>query len=155
MVDAAATLYRRSRGVAGEASRFGIVGAVNTLLDVVLFNLLLLGPLRGAPLAAKSLSILVAAVSSYVMNRHWTWRDRARTGMARELSLFLLVCAVGLGLNLAVLGFSHYVLGLTSPLADNVAGNVVGLGLAMAWRFLAFRRWVFLAPRPCPDGSPP
>jgi hypothetical protein len=38
---------------------------------------------------------------------------------------------------------SHYALGFTSPLGDNIAANVVGLGLATAFRFWSYRRWVF------------
>jgi len=41
------------------------------------------------------------------------------------------------------LAVSHYALGFTSPLADNIAANVVGLGLATAFRFWSYRRWVF------------
>ena len=53
----------------------------------------------------------MAATSSYFMNRHWTWRDRDRTSLGRELPLFLLLSAVGLGIALACLGISHYGLG--------------------------------------------
>ena len=38
---------------------------------------------------------------------------------------------------------SHYALDLTSPLADNIAANGVGLVLATAFRFWAYRRHVF------------
>ena len=51
--------------------------------------------------------------------------------------------AIGLAITLACLAFSHYVLDLTSPLADNIAANVVGLGLGTAFRFWSYRRWVF------------
>jgi putative flippase GtrA len=135
--------HRGSRRLTEELAKFGVIGAANTALDIALFNVLLQGPLEGAPMAAKAISIVVAATSSYFMNRHWTWGDRPHTGVRREYVLFLLVSAVGLGLNLAVLGVSHHLLGLTSTLADNVSGNVVGLGLAMAWRFWALRTWVF------------
>ena len=54
---------------------------------------------------------------------------------------------VGLLIALACLAISHYVLDLTSPLADNVAANVIGLGLGAAFRFWSYRRWVFPALR--------
>ena len=136
----------RVRSLAPEAAKFAVVGGVNFALDVGLFNLLIFTVLDGSPLTAKAVSTTVAAASSYFMNRHWTWRHRARTGLSRELPLFLLLSAVGLGITEVCLAFSHYGLGLTSPLADNIAANVVGLGLATSWRFLSFKRWVFLAP---------
>jgi hypothetical protein len=44
---------------------------------------------------------------------------------------------------LACLWFSHYALGLTSVLADNISANVVGLALGTLFRFWSYRRWVF------------
>jgi hypothetical protein len=41
------------------------------------------------------------------------------------------------------LWISHYLIGLTSPLADNISANVVGLGLAVVFRFWAYRKHVF------------
>jgi putative flippase GtrA len=38
---------------------------------------------------------------------------------------------------------SHYLLDFTSTLADNIAANVIGLGLGTAFRFWSYRRWVF------------
>ncbi|MDP2014193.1 MAG: GtrA family protein, partial [Actinomycetota bacterium] len=40
---------------------------------------------------------------------------------------------------------SHYVLGLTSALADNLSANVIGLGLGTLFRFWSYRKWVFPA----------
>jgi dolichol-phosphate mannosyltransferase len=130
---------------AREMVSFGAVGVANLLVDVGLFNVLLLGVRHDAALA-KLVSTTVATIVSYFMNRHWTWRDRAHTGLHRELPLFVLLSAVGLGLAEACLWFSHDLLGYTSPLADNISANGVGLALGMVWRFLSFKKWVFTAP---------
>ena len=53
------------------------------------------------------------------------------------------MCTIGLGISLTILWFSHYVLGLTSPLADNISANIVGLGAGSLFRFWAYRRFVF------------
>lgn len=137
-----------SRRLAAELGAFGVVGAVNTALDIVLFNLLLFGPLPSA-WAAKACSTTVSAVSSYLMNRHWTWRDRSRRGLRRELSLFLVMSAVALGISEACLLVSHDLLGWRSPAADNISANVVGLAAATAFRFWSFRTFVF-RPHPLP-----
>ena len=54
-----------------------------------------------------------------------------------------LVALIGLGIAAACLFVSHYVLGFTSTLADNVAGNGVGLVLGTAFRFAAYKALVF------------
>ena len=130
---------------AREMVSFGAIGVANLLIDVAVFNLLLLG-LRHEAATAKLVSGAVATTTSYFMNRHWTWPDRARSGVHRELPLFAALSAVALGLAEGCLWFSHDLLGYTSPLADNISANGVGLALGMVWRFLSFKRWVFTAP---------
>lgn len=49
---------------------------------------------------------------------------------------------------LACLAFSHYVLGLTSPLADNVSANGVGLVFSTLFPFVAYRNWFSLRCEP-------
>ncbi len=46
------------------------------------------------------------------------------------------------------LWMSRHVLGLSSPLSDNLAANVIGLGLGTATRFWVFRRFVFVETAP-------
>jgi putative flippase GtrA len=137
-----ARLWLFVRGVAGEFAKFGVVGLVCTVIDVGLFNLLHSG--YGVdPLLAKTVSVVVATTASYVGNRHWSFRDRARSGVAREYPVFFLLNGVGLLMALACLAFTKYVLGFTGPLALNLAGNVIGMGSATLFRFWSYRRWVF------------
>ena len=49
----------------------------------------------------------------------------------------------GMGISLLCLWVSHYLLGFTSLLADNIATNGVGLVLGTAFRFTFYRLWVF------------
>ncbi|MCU1677513.1 MAG: GtrA family protein [Frankiales bacterium] len=127
-----------------EIAKFGIVGAANFVIDAGIFNLLLLTKLGHKPVTAAVISTSIAIVSSYFMNRHWTWRHAQRAHPARELVLFFLISALGLVIALACLGLSHYVLDFRSVLADNISKNGFGLLLGMVWRFWAFKRWIFL-----------
>jgi putative flippase GtrA len=141
------------QGLVTELGKFGAVGAVNYILDLLIFNLLLFTIFDHLPIAAKAGSAVVAATSSYFMNRHWTWRDRARTGTGRELATFLAMSAIALAITELCLLMSHYGLGLTSRLDDNISANVIGLALATTWRFWSFRKWVFLLPDPALSAS--
>jgi putative flippase GtrA len=141
-------LYTAFETLIHEIAKFGVVGAINYVLDVGLFNLLLAEGLHHKPLTAKAISTVVAATSSYFMNRHWTFRHRARRGLGREYATFIVLSAIALVITLACLAFGEYALGQHSWLARNIWGNVVGVGAAMVWRFWSFKRWVFVDPEP-------
>lgn len=137
-------LYQRWRYLVHEFAKFGIIGAFNTVLDFGLANVLHLG-LHWPALAAKTASVSAAATSSYFLNRHWTFRHRARTSLHREYTLFFLLNGVGLLIASACILFVQDVLHGSGPFWFNVA-QVAGLALGMVFRFTAYRRWVFLHP---------
>lgn len=148
----AAPVASRVRGLSGEILKFGIVGAVAFVVDVLVFNALRFegagwsGPLSEKPITAKVISVSLATVLTYLGNRNWTWRDRGGNGRSREVVLFFVLNGVGMLIAVLCLAVSHYLLGFTSTLADNISANGVGLVLGTAFRFWSYRRWVF--PRP-------
>ena len=130
-----------------EVAKFGVVGLGALVVDIGLFNLLRFsggqGPMFDRPISAKIVSVAVATLVAYFGNRYWTFRDRGRTRMSRELAMFFLLNGVGMLIAISCLYVSHYVLGLTSALADNLSANVIGLGLGTLFRFWSYRKWVF------------
>jgi putative flippase GtrA len=134
-----------------ELLKFGMVGVVAFTVDVGLFNLLLHH--TDKPLTSKTISTVVATTVAYIGNRLWTFRRRARSGVGREYTLFFLLNAVGLAIALGCLAISHYLLGFTGRLADNIAANVVGLVLGTTFRFWSYRRFVF--PALLPEAATP
>lgn len=149
-------LLALGRRYVGEVSRFLSVGAVSYVIDVGLFNLLRYGPgelLGEKPLTAKIVAAAVATIASWLGNRYWTFADRRTASPVRELVGFALVNGVAMGAAVGCLAFSHYVLRLTSPLADNISANVVGIAVGTILRYLAYRTVVFTGVRPAP-GQP-
>jgi putative flippase GtrA len=129
-----------------ELAKFGSVGAVSFVVDLGLFNLLRFGPgqpLHDKPITAKIISVAVATLVAWIGNRHWTFSDRRTKNRPRELVGFLVINVGGMLIAIGCLWVSHYVLGFTSALADNIAANVVGLGLGTVFRYVAYRRFVF------------
>lgn len=133
-----------------EALKFGIVGGINTVINYAVFNALALTVFSDGQLKAAVVATVVATITSYLMNRHWTYRDRPKSAMRREYALFFLFNATGLLIELGVLAAAKYGLGVTSLLALNVA-KTGGVVLATLFRFWSYRTFVF---QPAP-ASPP
>jgi putative flippase GtrA len=130
------------------ALKFGIVGLIGYVVDVGLFNVLRLGVFGEGhfwqgPIGAKILSVSVAVVITWFGNRFWTFREHRRKNYLLELLEFAAVALGGLLIGLLCLWVSHYLLGFDNIVADNIAGNVVGLVLGTTFRFLLYRFWVY------------
>jgi putative flippase GtrA len=140
-------LLERGRPLLVQFTKFGLVGAMGFVVDVGGFNLLRYaggaGPLYDYPLSAKVVSAVAATAVSWLGNRYWTFRHTRRKAAHHEFLLFSVMATIGTGIAMACLWLSHYVLDLRSPLADNISANGIGLALAMAFRFWAYRRHVF------------
>jgi len=134
-----------------EMLKFGAVGAVAFVVDVGLFNLLTSDlwfgsgapPLDGHEKMAKIISAGTATVVAWLGNRYWSFRHRRQRSRGREFLTFVLMNVIATGIAVLCLAISHDVLGLTSKLADNVSGNLIGIGLGTLFRFWAYRTFVF------------
>lgn len=137
-------VYERLRLILHEIVRFGAVGAFGVVVNIAVFNLCLhtfhLQTVRSGVIATG-----VAICTNYLGNRHWTYRHRDKSQQTREVTLFLLFSGIGLVIENGILALSHYGFGFTSTLADNVAKNVIGLGIGTLFRFWSYRTWVFRA----------
>ena len=146
-------LYARVEHLIHELAKFGVVGAIAFVVDIGVFNLLRHGPMEDKPLTAKVISTVLATTVAFAGNRQWTFKHRERTNLRREYALFFGLNGVALAIALGCLGLSHYVLGFTSPLADNISANVIGMALGTMFRFWSYRRFVFTAPEPVPPAE--
>ncbi|HEY4226633.1 MAG TPA: GtrA family protein [Pseudolysinimonas sp.] len=129
-------------------ARFGLVGGVGLVVDFGVFNLLratVFDPdhIHEGPVFAKIISTVLAIIINWIGNRFWTFREHRGPQLLREGVEFGIVSVGGLLIGLLCLFVSHYVLGYTSVLADNVSSNVIGLALGTAFRFSLYRLWVF------------
>ncbi|PYY60079.1 GtrA family protein [Curtobacterium sp. MCSS17_011] len=135
------------RRLIAQLARFGVVGAVGFVVDTTVFNVLritVLNPedVHSGPFWAKVVSTVVAIFVNWMGNRYWTFREQRRAVATREGIEFVVVSLGGMVIALACLGVSHYAMGLTSVLADNVA-NVIGLVLGTVFRFWLYKVWVY------------
>ena len=134
-----------------ELIKFAIVGGTTFIIDSVIFYTLKLTILEPKPVTAKVIAGIVAVIASYVLNREWSFRDRGGRERHHEALLFFAFSGVGVLLSMAPLWVSSYVFQLRVPavsltvenIADFISAYIIGNLLQMAFRFWAFRRWVF------------
>jgi putative flippase GtrA len=136
-----------------ELLKFGIVGGSTFVVDNGVWYLLKLSVLESKPTTAKAIAIIVAAIVSYVLNREWSFRTRGGRERTHEAALFFVISGLAVIVNLIPLYLSRYVFNLEMPFvgrweqetADFVSGSIIGMLLAMVFRFWGFKKWVFPA----------
>ena len=152
-VGLARLIYGTSWQLVHELAKFGIVGGIAVLIADIGTNVLHFQAGVG-PLVSNVIATAVATAVSYVGNRYWTFRHRQRTSVSREGIVFFVLNGIGLAIQLACLGFSTYVLGLHDKLSYNVF-LITGIGLATAFRYWAYKKWVWRARQPAPPATAP
>ena len=145
---AASTATKTSLSV--QIVRFGVVGAINTVVDLAVLNLLIFithTGLRGAMFALfKTVAFVCAVVNSYLMNRSWTFKRVATKNPMLEGSQFLFVSVLGAVVNV---GSSWYVATYTRPISGihpNLwpsLAALVGTAFSLAFNFIGYKFWVF------------
>lgn len=144
--------FLRREKLAGQMVRFGIVGAINTLVDWGLFFLfnvafnafsdsaLVTHP--GLYLTANGIAYTAGIVNSFLWNKHWTFSAGGTQHWRREAAVFVLVSLASLGINTAGLFALRAVFTGTSLLT--VALHKLGTtGVTMTWNFFGYRFLAF------------
>lgn len=127
--------------LAGEMLRFGVVGGVGFVVDSAIL-LLALHALGLGPYSGRVLSYVVAATTTFALNRAWTFGSRPRSATPlRQWVLFLALNLVGFACNYgtyaALVGWVPLV--GRFPVLGVAAGSLAG----MTGNFLLSRLFVF------------
>lgn len=138
-------------GLLAQLVKFGLIGGIGFVIDIALFNLLRITVFAPevttwGPMAAKVVSTCAAILFNWAGNRFWTFREHRSANSAREGIEFFAVSLAGMLIGLIPLGITHYGIGLTTVLWDNIA-NIVGIGLGSIFRFVLYRWWVYAPSR--------
>lgn len=127
--------------------KFACVGILNTAIDFIVLNALVLsfgaGPQGELFVFFKSVSFLAAVANSYLLNKIWVFEVSASRD-AKEPALFFIVSALGLLINVSI-SFAVFAAGarLFSPqIAANI-GALLGTIGVLAWNFIGYRFFVF------------
>lgn len=116
------------------AIRFALVGSINTAVDLGVFTGLTI--LAGLPAdRANAISYSCGVVTSFVLNRGWTFRD-ARGGIAEQFTRFIVV-------SLASLLLSTMIVTALSSIMPDVPAKLLSLPVMFLWSYSMTRRFVF------------
>ena len=127
--------------------RFGIVGTLNTTIDVLTLNLLLWRfPIHNANLLLlfNTIAYTLGALNSFGLNRYWTFKRR-QTITGGEVVRFAIVNVAGILCNDSIIWVAARIL---HPLiANNLlwanASKLTALSGTMILSYLGMRLWVF------------
>ncbi len=135
--------------------RFGLVGISNTIIDLVILNILVtLFRVNGdgwVYMLCKAASFTCAVINSYFWNKHWVFnansRDSSQEGLAREQISFFAISVVGLGVNVSTSSLALS-LGLAAApaLSERLVINaaaIIGTIVVLIFNFLGYRYFVF------------
>jgi putative flippase GtrA len=133
--------------------KFGIVGAIGTVVDYSIFNLF--AYVFGLEeVIAQGISFTAAVTSNFILNRAWTFRDSRSKRLRVQLAQYVLVNTIGLIIRTPIFAglgslFHIYLDPLQLPfgvdavwLAHNLA-LAGAIGVVLLWNYFVNRRWTF------------
>ncbi len=139
-VDLIRKLLHRDRWT-GQATRFIIVGIINTGVDLGIFYLLSMIP--GMPhVAAKGISYVAGICNSFVWNKYWTFNARGSEQGKREFVVFFAVNTPPLIVNVVV--FTVLGIWIDSGTAwVRLVKAFAAAVVSVTWNFLGSRYFAF------------
>jgi putative flippase GtrA len=128
---------------------FLIVGVINTLIDALIFNavlvLLVANSFEMELIAAKSLGFIAASTNSYFLNARWTFKS-SKALTKRNYLVFLCVSAGGLLVNVIAAYAIYFSVHTFLPLHQGIAANIAFAGATFAsllWNYVGYKKFVF------------
>jgi putative flippase GtrA len=122
--------------------KFGITGSSGLLIDFSL-TWIFKDELHLNKFVANSIGFSAAVISNYFINRYWTFSERDRVDVGRQLPTFILVSLFGLVLNSCFIYILNELLLLNFYLSKAIA-----VVLVFFWNFTANYFFVFKAGNP-------
>jgi putative flippase GtrA len=139
-----------TRLFARQATRFCIVGIINTVVDIVVLNLLIFitGTGNSGPLFTvfKTASFLVALMNSFYLNSKWTFAgDSGARPTFTQGAQFVVISVLASVVNIAS---ASYVASFISPPAEFVnywptVAALVGTVFSFIFNFIGYKFLVF------------
>jgi putative flippase GtrA len=133
--------------------KFATVGAIGSVLDILIMNLLT--QLFNMRLVyAGTISLICAIVSNFLLNRYWTYPDSRSRHFLHQFGMFFLVNLVGIVFRIPILHFVEPMMAntfermahLSHSSAQIIAKNATlafAIAVVMIWNFFINRYWTY------------
>ncbi|GAB4481601.1 MAG: hypothetical protein OHK0031_03630 [Anaerolineales bacterium] len=138
----------------GRFLRFAAVGAIGTVVDFSLMNLLV-GLAKFSLVLAGSISFVAAVINNFIWNRFWTYPESRSKALLGQLIQFGAVNAFGLLIRIPILKLGEPALDaalLKTPLPFTQAAHsflshnitlAIAIAIVMLWNFFVNRYWTY------------
>ena len=133
--------------------KFAVVGAIGSLIDIGVMNLLT--QVFHLPLVlGGSVSFICATVNNFFGNRYWTYPDSRSRRLHHQMGMFFIVNGIGISIRIPILKYAEPPLArlfesmahLSLDTADALAKNATllfAIGVVMLWNFFINRYWTY------------
>lgn len=116
--------------------KFGMVGVLNTIIDVISFFILNVVLGIGGYIA-QVLSFIIATINSFICNKYWTF-EKKNPVKGEEIGKYIVVKCCYLGVSLFMLGLFENIFNLT-PIMAKIPATCMMIG----FNYIADKFWVF------------
>ncbi len=143
-----ASILARRIPVLLQIAKFAAIGALNTVLDLGVLNVLILfmGVAAGYQYSLfKGISFIVANINSYFWNKYWTFGSQSGANV-KEFAEFLAVSAVGFGINVGAASLIVNFIGAPAGMSPERWANIGAISatlLSLVWNFIGYKLVVF------------
>lgn len=114
--------------------KFGFVGIINTIINLIIFNILIYFGMNY--IVANSIGFIVGMVNSYMWNNIWVFKAKSKS--PKTIIKFIIVNLIVLGINNLLLFILVKEFGLNKTVAQ-----IMVLVITTLVNFLGNRFWTF------------
>lgn len=132
--------------------KFATVGAIGTVVDFGVFNLLNVA-FHVQPVIASVLSFTAAVANNFLWNRFWTYPESRGKAVHHQMLQFGLVNVGGLVIRTPLFAWLERPIGVfasrfgAQPATADVIGHnialAIAIGIVMLWNYFANRYWTY------------
>lgn len=132
-----------------QAAKFLLIGILATLMDsgvLALLQLLVVADTKTIYAIIKGISFVVVTTVKYPLNKYLAFEQKEKAGMGREFSIFFIVTAIGLAIDVAIATMTKSAISADIGLSENmrgIVGAIVASIIVSIWNFIGYKFIVF------------